>query len=81
MTITVHLPDDLAQHPHPAEEAVAAVVLEAYRTKKLSQAQAAKILGLSRIETEDFLAHHVDLYDRSAADLEAEAEFLQRLQL
>jgi hypothetical protein len=37
------------------------------------------MLNLSRIETEDFLARHADLYDYSSQELEAEAHLLNRL--
>jgi Uncharacterised protein family (UPF0175) len=80
VTITIELPDDVAGHPDPAREALEALVLEGYRTRKWTQFEAGRMLGLSRIETEDFLAAHIDLYDYPAAELEAEADVLDRLQ-
>jgi len=79
MQITVELPDDIAQHPDAGREALEALALEAYRSRTMTQFQVGKLLGLSRIQTEDFLARHVDLYDYSTAELEAEADLLQRL--
>ena len=79
MQITVELPDDLLQHPDPGREALEALVIEAYRSRKLTQFQAGQLLGLSRIQTEDFLARHLDLYDYSMEELEAEADLLHRL--
>lgn len=59
--------------------ALEALAVEGYRSRRLTQFQVEQILGLSRIENEDFLARHVDLYDYSAEELEREAEMLQRL--
>src|SRR5439155_15143797 len=55
MEITVHLPDDLAQHPEPGREALEALVIEGYRAGKLSHYQASQFLGLSRFEFDAFL--------------------------
>lgn len=79
MQITVELPDDIAQHPNPGREALEALAVEAYRLRKLTQFQVGQLLGFSRIQTEDFLARHLDLYDYSTEELEAEAELLHRL--
>jgi hypothetical protein len=40
MQITVELPDDLEQHPNSGREALEALVIEGYRSGKLSQYQA-----------------------------------------
>ena len=45
----------------------------------MTRFEVGKLLCLSRIQTEDFLARHVDLYDYATAELEAEADLLQRL--
>ena len=79
MKITVELPDDVAQHAHPGQDALEALAIEGYRSRKLTQFQVGQILGLSRIQTEDFLARHLDLYDYSMEDLETEADLLHRL--
>lgn len=79
MQITVKLPEDIARHPNPGREALEALALEGYRARKLTQFDVGQLLGLSRIETEDFLARHVDLYDYSMEELEAEANLLHRL--
>ena len=42
----------------------------------LTQLQVGQLLGLSRIEAEDFLAQDVDLYDYDSAELQREAEAL-----
>jgi len=79
VTITVELPDDIARHPDSGREALEALVIEGYRLRKLSQLEVGQILGLSRIQTEDFLARHVDLYDYSREELDREADLLRKL--
>ncbi len=79
MKITVELPDDVTQHSEPGREILEAFAIEAFRSRDLSQFQVGQLLGLSRIQTENFLARHVDLYDYSRQDLESEADLLQRL--
>jgi predicted HTH domain antitoxin len=79
MQITVELPQDIAQHPDPGREALEALAIEGYRSRKLTQFDVGQLLRLSRIQTEDFLARHVDLYDYSTEELEAEADLLHRL--
>ena len=61
MQITVELPDDIAKHTNPGREALEALVLEAYKSRKLTQSQAGQLLELSRIQTEDFLARRAAL--------------------
>ena len=79
MQITVELPEDIARHPDPGREALQALAIEGYRSHKLTQFAVGQMLSLSRIETEDLLARHVDLYDYSSQELEAEAHLLNRL--
>lgn len=79
MQITVELPEDIARHPNAAREALEALALEGYRSRKLTQLEVGQLLGLSRIQTEDFLADHLNLYDYTTAELEAEASLLHRL--
>ena len=79
MTITVGLPDDITQHADPAREALEALALEGYRSGAWTQFQVGQLLRTSRAQTEAFLARHVDLYDYSTEELEAEADLLQRL--
>ncbi len=79
MQITVDLPEDIARHPNPGREALEALAVEGYRLRKLTQFDVGQLLGLARIETEDFLARHLDLYGYSAEELEAEANLLNHL--
>jgi predicted HTH domain antitoxin len=81
MTITLELPDDIAQalaaHRDLSRQALEALAIEAYRQEALTQRQVGRLLGLSRIETEDFLAQHVDLYAYDRKELQREAEALE----
>jgi len=78
MQITVELPEAIARHPDPGREALQALAIEGYRSHKLTQFAVGQMLDLSRIQTEDFLALHVDLYEYSTQELEAEADLLHR---
>ena len=82
MTVTFEVPDDIAQElaargGNLSRRALEGLAVEAYRARALSQLQVGRLLSLSRIETEDFLAQHVDLYDYSQEELEAEADLLK----
>src|SRR5205809_5417704 len=74
MQITVELPEDIAGHDEPGREALEALVLQGYRSRKLTQFDVGRLLGLSRIQADDFLARHVNLYDYSTEELESEAD-------
>ena len=79
MKITVELPDDVAQHANPGREALEALAIEGFRSRRFTRFEVGQLLGLSRIQTEDFLARYLDLYDYSTEELEAEADLLRRL--
>jgi predicted HTH domain antitoxin len=83
VTVTLELPDDIAQilaaQGDLSRHALEPLAVDGYRQKTLTQAQVGRLLGLARIDTEEFLARHVNLYDYSAAELEAEADLLHRL--
>jgi predicted HTH domain antitoxin len=81
MEITVQLPDDLAQRPNPGREALEALVIEGYRSSKLSHYQASQLLGLSRFQFDGFLKQR-NIYEHaySVEDLEQDEEALRRLQ-
>jgi predicted HTH domain antitoxin len=82
MTVTLELPDDiahaLASHGDLSRQALESLAVEAYRHEALSQLQVGRLLGLSRIETEDFLARHVDLYTYDREELRRESEALEK---
>lgn len=59
--------------------ALEALGLEGYRLGTLNQLQVGRLLGLSRMETEDCLAEHADLYDFDPSQLSREAQALANL--
>ena len=82
--VILDIPDEiaaqiLARGQELSNAAMEALALESYRLRTLTQLQVGQLLGLSRIETEDFLARHCDLYDYEPGELQREAETLARL--
>lgn len=83
MQITIDLPEELIQHfnhDRLAHEILAALVIQAYQTEKITHAEVGRILGLSsRWSVDAFLKqHHANLhYDE--ADLERDRTTLQKL--
>jgi predicted HTH domain antitoxin len=80
MQITVHLPNDLAQRPDPAREALEALAIAGYRSGELSAYQARLLLGItSRSEFEGFLKGHGILdHAYSSEDLEEDSRIAQQ---
>lgn len=82
MTVTLEVPDQIAQALGSAGDlsrrALEALAIDGYRQESLTQLQVGQLLGLSRVETEDFLAQHVDLYNYDPSELDREAEALAR---
>jgi hypothetical protein len=86
MEVTFHIPDGIAKRLSAAggdvsRRALEAIALEGYRDQTLTLYQVSEMLGLSRVETEDFLGRHqvplaligeADL-DRAAAVFEAQS--------
>ena len=80
MQITVRLPDDLAQHPNPAREALEALAIEGYRSGALSAYQIRLLLGFeTRYELDGFLKDR-EVWDHAYAveDLEKDATGFER---
>lgn len=83
MQITLDLPEELIQHfdlGDLSREILAALVMQAYQTEKITSAEVGRILGLpSRWAVDAFLKqHNVDLhYDET--DLEEDREMLRQL--
>lgn len=86
MLVTLDLPDEVAHaltdHGDGGDRDLKRRVLEAlvingYREQRLTQKQVGELLGLSRIETEDLLAAHLDLYDYDPSTLTREADQLK----
>ena len=82
MTVMLELPDDVAQalasQGDISRRALEALAIEGYRQETLTQLQVGKMLGLARIETEEFLARHVDFYTFDPQELHREAEALEK---
>jgi len=78
MEVTLHSPDDIAKRlaagGDVSRRALEAVALEGYRDQTLTIYQVSEMLGLSRVQTEDFLGqHHVPLAVINETDLDREA--------
>ena len=81
MIVTLEVPDDIARalaaHGDLSRRTLEALALDGYRREELTQLQVGQLLGLSRVETEDFLAQHLDLYNYDPNELHREAEALE----
>jgi len=78
MEVTLHVPHDVGKRLTAAggdvsRRALEALALEGYREHALALYQVSEMLGLSRVETEDFLGQHqVPLSAIGEADLDRE---------
>lgn len=80
MQIVVELPDNLAQRPNAAREALEAFAVEGYRSGALSAYQIRLLLGFeTRYELDGFLKQR-EVWDRSysTSDLERDAAAFER---
>ena len=83
MEIKLQIPDDVAQRlsadgGDASRRALEALALEGYRDQTLTLYQVSELVGLSRIETEDFLGqHHVPLSVIGEPDLNREAAIFE----
>jgi predicted HTH domain antitoxin len=83
MEVTLQIPDDIAKRLSAAgadvsRRALEAIALESYREQTLTLYQVSELLGLSRVETEDFLGQHlVPLAVIGEADLDREAALFE----
>jgi predicted HTH domain antitoxin len=81
--VTLHIPDHIAKRLSAAgtdvsRRALEAIALESYSEQALTLYQVSEMLGLSRVETEDFLGqHHVPLAVIGEADLDREAALFE----
>ncbi len=81
MEITVHLPDDVAQHANPGREALEALVIEGYRAGTLSHYQAGQLLGVSRLDFDAFLKDRkIEEHAYGLEDLEQDRATMRQLQ-
>ncbi|HEX4136411.1 MAG TPA: UPF0175 family protein [Bryobacteraceae bacterium] len=83
MQITLELPDEIARHLAAGQDlsraALEGLVAEGCRAHRLSDHQAAELLGLSRYELDGFLKAHGVFLDYSMEDFEREAALGERL--
>jgi len=84
MEVTLHIPDEIAKRLSAAggdvsRRALETIALEGYRDQTLTLHQVSEMLGLSRVEAEDFLGqHHVPLGRViNEADLDREAALFE----
>ena len=81
MKITVDLPGDIAQRPDPGHLALEALAIEGYRSGALSHYEASQLLGLSRLEFEQWLKlRHIADHAYDVEDLEQDLETLEQLE-
>jgi hypothetical protein len=83
MQITLELPDDIARQLAGGQDlsraALEGLVAEGCRAHRLSDHQAAELLGLNRCELDGFLKAHGVFLDYSIEDFEREAGLGERL--
>jgi hypothetical protein len=83
MEVKLRIPDDVAERLAASggdlsRRALEALALEGYRDQTLTLYQVSETLGLSRIETEDFLGlHQVSISVLEEADLDREAALFE----
>jgi predicted HTH domain antitoxin len=86
MEVTFRIPDGVAKQLSDgggdvSRRALEALALEGYREQTLTLFQISEMLGLSRVQTEDFLGqHHVALAVIEEADLDREAAMFEAAQ-
>lgn len=79
MQVTLHIPDEVAKQLAPegadlSRRVLESLAIEGYRKQILGLFEVSQMLGLTRIEAEDFLGHNqVPLADLTVADLDREA--------
>ena len=81
MEVVLQLPDEIAQHlagdANITRSALEAIALEGFRSRRLSIWEVAQLLGLTRMQAQDFVGTNgVPLDDYHADDLAREVEEL-----
>lgn len=80
MTITLVLPDDIAEHANAGREALEALATEGYRSGALTHYQVSHLLDMSRFEFDDFLIERkVEDHAFSIEDLKQDLAALDHL--
>jgi hypothetical protein len=82
MEVTIRVPDELAQRlsvdGDVSRQFLEAFALEGYRNNNLTLLEVSELLGMGRIEAEDFLGRHsVPLAQIDEAELEREAKLFE----
>lgn len=83
MEVTLHIPDDIAKGRSASggdvsRRTLKAIAREGCRDQTLTLFQVSEMLGLSRVQKEDFLGqHHVLLAAIDGADLDREAALFE----
>jgi predicted HTH domain antitoxin len=82
MEVTIRVPDELAQRlsadGEVSRQVLEAFALESYGNNNLTLLEVSELLGMGRIETEDFLGRHkVPLAQIDEAELEREAKLFE----
>lgn len=82
MDVTLCIPDEIAARLSAAgnisRRALEALAAESYRDRVLTLFEISELLGLSRVEAEDFLGRHqVSLSSMDVADLDREAAIFE----
>ncbi|MGB2644598.1 MAG: UPF0175 family protein [Candidatus Acidiferrum sp.] len=79
MEITLHIPDEIAKQLSAnggdlSRQALESLAIDGYRKQTISLYQISQMLGLNRIEAEDFLGRNqVALANLTVSDLDREA--------
>jgi len=86
MNLVLHIPDDLAERLGASgdveRQALEALVLESYRTGRISTDELGRVLGLDGLDAIDgFLKAHEIYEPYTLADFEREQQALDRLGL
>jgi len=84
MEVTIRIPDEVAQKLSAggdvSRQIIEAFAANGFRDGNLTLLEVSELLGLERIETEDFLGRHgVPLADLDEAELDREAEVWRSL--
>ncbi len=81
MILILELPDDIAEALASCRDLsrriFEALAIDGYRHELLTQFQVGRLLRLSRGESENFLAQHLDLYSYDPSELHRKAETLK----
>jgi predicted HTH domain antitoxin len=84
MHLKIEIPDELVEHLEIGDQSLSRHVLEmltveAYKTERITSAEAGRILNLSRWEVDALLKQHQAYLHYSIDDLEQDIETLRRL--